>query len=119
MAKPMCASFQREGQALMKGKYMKTKISKKTTSEELATLAAMSDDDIDFSDIPELTENDWEGAVRGKFYRPLKQQLTVRIDADVLDWLRNQSNDGRGYQSRMNQILRAAMINSVTSQGKL
>jgi len=48
--------------------------------------------------------------VRGKFYRPIKQQLTVRIDADVLDRLKSQ---GKGYQSRLNDILRAAMLEQV------
>jgi len=58
------------------------------------------------SQISATTEQDWQGAVRGKFYRPIKQQLTVRIDADVLDRLKSQ---GKGYQSRLNDILRAAI----------
>jgi uncharacterized protein (DUF4415 family) len=57
--------------------------------KELAALAAKSDRDIDYSDIPPVNRKDWEGAVRGKFYRPIKQQLTVRIDADVLEWLKS------------------------------
>jgi uncharacterized protein (DUF4415 family) len=56
--------------------------------QEIAALAGKSDEDIDFSDIPATTHEDWEGAVRGRFYRPVKQQLTVRIDADVLEWLK-------------------------------
>ncbi|MBU1664017.1 MAG: BrnA antitoxin family protein [Gammaproteobacteria bacterium] len=75
--------------------------------KELAALAAKPESEIDFSDIPATTEQDWQGASRGKFYRPIKQQLTVRIDADVLDWLKSQ---GKGYQSRLNEILRAAML---------
>ncbi len=75
--------------------------------KELAALATRSDDDIDFSDLPATQAQDWSGAVRGKFYRPLKQQLTVRIDADVVDWLKGQ---GKGYQSRLNTILRSAML---------
>jgi uncharacterized protein (DUF4415 family) len=47
------------------------------------------------------------GAERGKFYRPIKQQLTVRVDADVLEWLKSQ---GSGDQSRLNDILRSAML---------
>ena len=74
--------------------------------KELATLAARPERDIDFSDLPATKEQDWNGAQRGKFYRPIKQQLTVRIDADVLEWLKNQGN---GYQTRLNQILRDAM----------
>jgi uncharacterized protein (DUF4415 family) len=75
-------------------------------TKELAALRAMADEDIDLSDAPELSESQWANAVRGKFYRPLKQQLTVRIDADVLAWLKR---GGRGYQSRLNAILRTAM----------
>jgi uncharacterized protein (DUF4415 family) len=48
-----------------------------------------------------------QSAERGKFYRPIKQQLTVRVDADVLEWLKSQ---GSGYQSRLNDILRSAML---------
>mgnify|MGYP000046991829 CR=1 FL=1 len=77
-----------------------------SVSKELATLAARPESDIDFSDLLATKEQDWNGAQRGKFYRPIKQQLTVRIDADVLEWLKTQGN---GYQTRLNQILRDAM----------
>ena len=75
---------------------------------ELAAFAEMSDEDIDFSDIPATTHEDWAGAVRGRFYRPIKQQLTVRIDADVLAWLKRDGE--KGYQKRLNAILRDAML---------
>lgn len=75
--------------------------------KELAALAARPESSIDLSDVPATSAQDWRGAVRGKFYRPVKQQLTVRIDADVLEWLKSQ---GRGYQSRLNEILRTAML---------
>lgn len=68
---------------------------------QLAALAAMAEEDIDTSDIPEVL--DWTGAKRGLFYRPVKQQLTLRIDADVIDWFRK---NGAGYQSRINSALR-------------
>jgi uncharacterized protein (DUF4415 family) len=74
---------------------------------ELTALAAMPERDIDLSDIPATKRKDWEGAVRGKFYRPVKRQLTVRIDADVIHWLKS---EGKGYQSRLNSILRDAML---------
>jgi len=45
--------------------------------------------------------------VRNPFYRPVKRQLTVRLDADVVAWLRRQ---GRGYQTRLNRVLREAML---------
>ncbi len=74
---------------------------------ELAALAAMSDDDIDYSDIAPTPDDFWTNAVRGKFYRPTKTSTTVRIDSDVLAWLRAQ---GKGYQSRLNAILRREML---------
>ena len=79
------------------------KISKKQ-KEELATLAALRDDEIDLTDAPEV--RDWSRAVVGKFYRPIKKSLTIRLDADVLAWLKAQ---GAGYQTRINKLLRAAM----------
>ncbi|HXX15113.1 MAG TPA: BrnA antitoxin family protein [Candidatus Eremiobacteraceae bacterium] len=79
----------------------------KSVRKELAALSAKGERDIDFSDVPTTSTEDWAGAVRGRFYRPIKQQLTVRIDADVLEWLRSY---GKGYQSRLNAILRAAML---------
>jgi uncharacterized protein (DUF4415 family) len=72
--------------------------------EDLLKLAALSDDDIDYSDIPEIT--DFSGFEVGKFYRPVKETVTVRLDADVLHWLKQ---GGKGYQSRLNAILRKAM----------
>ena len=79
----------------------------KSIRKELMALANRADSDIDYSDIPPSTREDWAGAVRGKFYRPIKQQLTVRIDADVLAWLKSY---GKGYQSRLNAILRSVML---------
>jgi len=72
--------------------------------KELAALAALRDNRIDLSDAPEV--RDWSRAVVGKFYRPIKKSLTIRLDADVLAWLKAQ---GRGYQTRINKLLRAAM----------
>ena len=78
--------------------------------EHLALLAALPDESIDTSDIPELTDEAWSAGVRGRFYRPVKQQITARVDADVLDWLKS---EGRGYQGRMNAILRREMLASL------
>ena len=75
--------------------------------KELAALAAKPEGEIDFSDLPATQRKDWQGTERGKFYRPIKQKLTVRVDADVLEWLKSQ---GSGYQSRLNDILRNAML---------
>lgn len=75
--------------------------------EELRALAGLPDEEIDTSDLPPLTDAQLARMVRGRFYRPVKQQITARLDADVLDWLKA---GGPGYQSRMNAILRAAML---------
>jgi uncharacterized protein (DUF4415 family) len=73
-------------------------------AKELAALARMPDEKIDLTDAPEVRE--WRGAVVGKFYRPIKSPVTIRVDADVLAWLKRQ---GRGYQTRINKLLREAM----------
>jgi uncharacterized protein (DUF4415 family) len=75
--------------------------------KRLGELAARPDSEIDFSDIPEVTEEQWKNAERGHFYRPVKRQITARVDADVLEWLKSQ---GKGYQSRINAILRQEMV---------
>jgi uncharacterized protein (DUF4415 family) len=80
----------------------------------LERLAALPDNEIDTSDIPVLTDEQWKHAVRGQFYRPVKKQVTARLDADVLDWLKSQ---GKGYQSRMNAILRREMLAASKRQG--
>ena len=81
---------------------MKTGSKKRT--RELKVLAGLPDSRIDLSDAPEA--KDWGAAVVGKFYRPIKKPLTIRLDADVLAWLRA---SGPGYQTRINTLLRSAM----------
>jgi uncharacterized protein (DUF4415 family) len=71
---------------------------------ELKSLAELPDHAIDTSDAPELL--DWSGAKRGLFYRPVKQQLTLRLDADVVAWFKNNAKSDEGYQTRINQALR-------------
>jgi uncharacterized protein (DUF4415 family) len=85
----------------MKGGFMKLT---KRQAKQIRALKRMRDEDIDLTDIPEKT--DWSNAVVGKFYRPIKKSLTIRIDADVLAWLKRQ---GKGYQTRINSYLRRAM----------
>lgn len=94
-----------------------SKIVRKTAAEckltpkrkrELAKLAAQPDSTIDLSDIPELTDEVLKRMVRGAFYRPVKQQVTLRLDADVIAWLKR---GGRGYQTRANDLLRKIMEN--------
>ena len=70
---------------------------------ELKKLAEMPESEIDYSDIPPVDENFWARAVPNPFFKPVKVHASVRIDSDVLVWLKSQ---GKGYQTRMNAILR-------------
>lgn len=74
---------------------------------DLRALSTRPENEIDTSDSPEMTDEQWKSARRGNLYRPVKQQITARVDADVLNWLKAQ---GKGYQSRMNAILRREML---------
>ena len=85
----------------------------KAQEANLKALAARPDNAIDLSDIPELSPEQWKTAQRGRFYRPVKHQITARVDADVLAWLKAQ---GKGYQSRINAILRREML-AASKQG--
>ncbi|BBW78481.1 MULTISPECIES: BrnA antitoxin family protein [Klebsiella] len=82
-------------------------------ADELKALANKTDDEIDYSDIPATDDAHWSDAVRGKFYRPLKTQASVRIDADIMEWLKR---PGKGYQTRLNAILREAMIRDLNKK---
>lgn len=77
------------------------------TKEQLAELKALEGRPIDTSDIPELPASAWKRAVRGKFYRPVKKAVSLRLDADVIEWLKK---DGEGYQTRANRLLRERML---------
>ena len=86
---------------------MKKATSKRLTraqKAELAALAVLPDDRINTRAVPE--QRDWSGARRGVFYRPVKQQLTLRLDADVIDWFKRRAPAGAGYQTRINSALR-------------
>lgn len=80
--------------------------------DELKALERLADEDIDTSDLPEI--GDWSQAVRGRFYRPIKKPITIRLDADVIHWLKQ---GGRGYQTRVNKILRDAMEKQEANSG--
>jgi uncharacterized protein (DUF4415 family) len=81
--------------------------------DELSKLAAMPDDQIDTTDIPEAPAENWIHARRGELYRPLKQPVTIRLDADVLTWFKEHAASG-GYQTEINRVLRR----HVTAQEK-
>ena len=100
----------------MKVKRSKRKAVVQRRASHFSTRASrtLPDDRIDTSDIPPLTEEFFRNAVKNPFYRPVKQSTTVRIDADVLAWLKSQ---GPGYQTRINSLLREAMQRAAAGKG--
>ncbi|MGO9126096.1 MAG: BrnA antitoxin family protein [Terriglobales bacterium] len=74
---------------------------------DIAVIAAKKEENIDLSEMPEVV--DWSGAEMGKFYRPPKKSVTMRLDQDVLDWLKAY---GKGYQTKANLLLRHAMAST-------
>ena len=83
----------------------------KEQKREIAAIAAKKDEDIDLSDMPEVI--DWSGAEVGKFYRPPKRPVTMRLDADVVEWLKSY---GPGYQTKANLLLRQAMSTTLAAK---
>ena len=75
---------------------------------KLQSLQEMPDDQINTTDIPEIL--DWSGAQRGVFYRPVKQQITLRLDADIISWFKAHAQGGRGYQTDINRALREHVV---------
>lgn len=71
------------------------------TQERIEQLKTLAEQPVDTSDIPELTKDDFF-----KMYRPIKKSLSIRLDSDIVAWLKSY---GKGYQSRINSILRNAM----------
>ena len=95
----------------------KTDLSPEMQSE-IRDLANMPDSDINTDDIPETT--DWKDARRGVFYRPVKRQITLRLDADVVHWFKAHARGGRGYQTDINRALREHVhrFESKTASGR-
>lgn len=91
-----------------------SKSSRRGYSAELTALARLPDEAIDTSDARELP--DWSGAKRGLFYRPVKQQLTLRLDADVVAWFKQHAGPAGGYQTRINRALRDYVARHVRKQ---
>lgn len=81
-----------------------SRIERDEQKAEVESLAALPNKKIDTSDIPEIL--DWSGARRGLLYRPVKQQITLRLDADVVTWFRANAPEGREYQAEINRVLR-------------
>ena len=71
---------------------------------QIRALEVLPDDEIDTTDAPEIL--DWSDARRGVFYRPVKRQITLRLDADIIAWFKAHARGGRGYQTDINGALR-------------
>jgi uncharacterized protein (DUF4415 family) len=84
-------------------------VNKKSIKSDLKRIDHMRDTQIDYSDIPALDKTFLKKATVA--WPPVKQQLTIRLDADVLAWLKRH---GRGYQTRINRILRVVMESQPT-----
>jgi uncharacterized protein (DUF4415 family) len=82
----------------------------KELAAELLGLSRIRDGDIDMDGLPE--QLDWKDAAMGKYYRPIKEPISLRVDADVLDWFKA---CGKGYQSRINKVLRAYFLTQTAS----
>lgn len=81
---------------------------------ELKALAQAPEAQINYEDQPQLSRAFLKDAVRNPLYKPTKTPTTVRMDSDVLAWLKAQ---GKGYQTRMNAILRQEMLRDLLHQG--
>ena len=81
--------------------------------KQIRALEALPDDRIDTTDAPEIL--DWSDARRGVFYRPIKQQITLRLDADIIAWFKAHAHGGRGYQTDINGALREHVQRTASS----
>lgn len=88
-------------------------MSRKSIKSDLVRVDRTKDAEIDYSDIPPLDTSFFTKATAA--WPPAKQQVTIRLDADVLNWLKA---NGRGYQTRINRILRVAMESQATRRSR-
>ena len=83
------------------------------TEDQIARLDAlekMPDGKIDYTEIPKMTEDDFQNMVLNPWYKPKKVQVTARLDSDIVAWLRR---SGKGYQTRLNAILKRVMLEDI------
>src|SRR5579872_4833431 len=107
MAMNWFGSSLREEQAPLNGDVMPTKKQRK----ELEALAAMPDESIDFSDIPEVTDKQWKGAVRGLFARPQTRHISIRLSAvDLVLANKLAAAKGLPYQTYIKSLLHESLV---------
>ena len=83
---------------------------------ELDALSALSEDQIDTDDIPEAPLANMMAGERGRYFRPNKTSITIRLDADLVDWFKAHTENG-GYQTEINRVLRQHMVHAIKSAG--
>src|SRR5258707_3694742 len=98
-----------EKQHRTKGNSMK-RLTKSERRKQIRRFDAIRDDQINTTDIPEITEEQMRKGVVGHLYRPIKRPVTMRLDADVIAWLKQ---GGPGYQTKVNRLLRRAKVKTL------
>ena len=81
------------------------------TDEQINQLRELEGRPVNTGDIPEVTAEQWKTAVPRRLFKPLKNAISIRLDADVLEWFKNRAAEG-GYQTEINQVLRKHMETS-------
>jgi uncharacterized protein (DUF4415 family) len=94
----------------------KKKPSEDEIEAELLSIAAIPDEAIDTSDIPEIIDAQWATAQKGRYFRPNKTSITIRLDADLVDWFKAHAENG-GYQTAINRVLRHHMAEAIKKAG--
>jgi uncharacterized protein (DUF4415 family) len=115
MAKKPSASFQ-QGEQRTRSDSSTKRFSDEEIRAEVESLTAIPEEQIDLSDIPELTAEQLRNGMRGKYYRAIKKPVTMRLDLEIIDWLKQ---GGPGYQTKANEILRQAMIRDAIDNARV
>jgi uncharacterized protein (DUF4415 family) len=89
---------------------LKNPLSADELERKIAAISNIKDEEINTTDIQPLTDDSFKNAIFNPYYKPVKKQLTVRLDAVLIEWLKSQ---GKGYQTRLNDILKKAMIDDL------
>ena len=89
---------------------LKNPLSADELERKIAAISNIKDEEINTTDIQPLTDDSFKNAIFNPYYKPVKKQLTVRLDAVLIEWLKGQ---GKGYQTRLNDILKKAMIDDL------
>ena len=89
---------------------LKNPLSTDELERQIAAISNIKDEEINTLDIQPLSDDSFKNAMFNPYYKPVKKQLTVRLDAVLIEWLKGQ---GKGYQTRLNDILKKAMIDDL------